>query len=854
LIYVAGTAILTILCSIFFIKKEEKLARNKLFFIGLIIFYVSIFTLQINQPPFERYPGWDWFWGDVTQAGKLISLKLGLSNFELPIISPYVNFGWNFAGDTSPTSFLSPLNLTILALSARDVIFIRTMVFLILAGIGVYLFLRFLTGDDFLSFFGGISYVSLPIIIGLFYYTNTLSIFCLVPFLLYLTHKVMENNSIRNTLFIVGFLVFAVSSGDVYTLVAFPIVIGVYSFLMSLGFYHNSLIGSLKKTVTLLILFCLSGAFYILPLYKNLHTISMTENLLKRAGFLPPSISLGLRGFLRFFYHYGFESLFKPIEGSGFLLYAPVFLCAGIIISLVFKRVVFMENSKQFIASTALVLTGLSMFLVSVAFYLIPNISKSGKGVLRYHINLFPFMILLAGFVCFAAITKLKNGKKIKIFALIAFFSFAIDYYLFVIPHPSPDTYLFNVRHGLFDGFLRSSDLIKIRVLEDMWLILPWINIFFILFITFYAFNNKFFSAKKSTQAIYLIIAMALPLFSISIHNELRLQQHRWQIVFRDPSRRDSYLKRKECIDSQINRQDINYRTLFVGKKEIDNSGQNWKLLAETELNVWGREKALFAYRETMHPYTGLLYSPLSSYSYFATSNLWPPVSTKAAENIDMLKLMGVKYIISAEEKIESPFLIYRGECMTEDSRNSVILGSDGGLTYLYELKNPFAIAFLVDRFKKLNFGKSTRAIWKKGENPWMNNEVYLEEDPQTNKNLLKDEIGVLSTNFRNETKIEKETFNSIQLNVKSNAEKFLVLSYIYRPFWKAYIGSKKAKIYRAYGGFMCVKVPPGESTVRFKYVPRDVYLGLLLTLSAFFLPFMPKSIHSIWEKYKRKR
>lgn len=75
---------------------------------------------------------------------------------------------------------------------------------------------------------------------------------------------------------------------------------------------------------------------------------------------------------------------------------------------------------------------------------------------------------------------------------------------------------------------------------------------------------------------------------------------------------------------------------------------------------------------------------------------------------------------------------------------------------------------------------------------------------------------------------------------VNAPTRQYLTLSYIFRPRWKAFLGLDELKIYRAYGGFMGVEVPPGQYTVQFKYTPADVYWGLLLTALAFVIPFIP--------------
>ncbi len=89
--YITGLIILIILGVLSLALRRAKKDKNEIIYISLIILYVIIFSLQINQPPFEKYPCWDMFWGDARTEGNLISLKHALRNFEVPAISLYLN-------------------------------------------------------------------------------------------------------------------------------------------------------------------------------------------------------------------------------------------------------------------------------------------------------------------------------------------------------------------------------------------------------------------------------------------------------------------------------------------------------------------------------------------------------------------------------------------------------------------------------------------------------------------------------------------------------------------------------------------------------------------------------------------
>ena len=52
---------------------SDSLFEKNITYIILIGLYALLLTMQINQPPCERYPGWDWFWVDTMNVGKLTS-------------------------------------------------------------------------------------------------------------------------------------------------------------------------------------------------------------------------------------------------------------------------------------------------------------------------------------------------------------------------------------------------------------------------------------------------------------------------------------------------------------------------------------------------------------------------------------------------------------------------------------------------------------------------------------------------------------------------------------------------------------------------------------------------------------
>jgi hypothetical protein len=814
--------------------------KNLLIYILLIV-YVLLFYIQFNQKPFERFPAFDPYWGNMVQAGKLYALRSALINGELPTINPFVEFGWNNIGDTTlPQSFVFPLNLLILFFSAQTIIILRTIILLIIGAIGAFIYIQYLTKDDIIAFLGALSYIGLPFIISMNFYYSLLNTLCYIPLFLFLIHKILEKDNAKKYFFFILLSLLAISSGDVHVFLIIPPILFIYTLIISAKLFEYKWIFSFRKSIRLVITFLLTGSFFIFPLFNNLKIISDFEkNLRISAGIVAPISTMTLTRFLNFFKSFGLPSLWKPIEGSGLLLYAPIVCYVTILIFYIFKKA-FSESIKKIsIIPITLLLSAGSMFLISIVFYAFPSfISSSAKGALRYQLNLIPFLVILASFISLSAISKHIKINPAPIL-LISILSFLLDFIFFVIPDSHPaDSNLFLVRHGLWTGNadFKSSNLFPIRFHSDMWLLLPWINLFIIIIVIFYSYNKNRIYKKRGLCTVLMLIIIFAMLFNISLHNELRLQQGSWQIIFNNSYRWDSYLSRKKYIDKKISRNDANFRTLYVG----ENRHSDWNLISETELNTKEKQNVLFSYRETVHPFTGILYSALNDEIIF--SNFPITLSRKVADHIELLRLMGIKYIVSMNEIISSPSLILKGQYKTDESNFAFINGNPlGGTIYIYELDKPMGIAFLVDKYLCMKWGKSIQTIMEKKIFPWRNNEVYLEEDPYKGSAISIGYSENQNENQKKEAKIIKEGFNEINLDISASSDSYLVLSYIYSPYWKAYMDSKKVNIYRAYGGFMSIKIPPGVHRVEMKYIPVDLYIGILLTVLTCFYPFVPR-------------
>ena len=522
----------------------------------------------------------------------------------------------------------------------------------------------------------------------------------------------------------------------------------------------------------------------------------------------------------------------------------PVAFYLIILGALILTGPLFKEKSRQVSAIVALLLLIPTMLLVDCfywspasKFFLASIKEANGVGPVPFNTNIIPFVVVLAAFIGLAALLETKNKKlKIGIYVFTIAIALLVDLKLFVIGERTPWT-----------PFYESSNRIHLS-LDQPLDAFPWLN--FLAFALIFAYDflgrTKDGGFRISVYPLFLILAVLLRLGTITVYNDWSVRTGAGgRMVTRHPYRWYSHLQRESIIDGLIDRSDPNYRTLYCGNGVHERSdGRDWKAIAATEMHVVNRHKVLYTWLELTQPYEGLVHG-LWSGGGFRRWQIMPPLGRDVDANIAGAKgLQGIKYIISIGDKLETPHLIYRGRCQTEDFPLSFYRAapehliehwSEASPLLVYEVVDPVGVSFLVDEFKQVSRADTLRAIYNNTEQPWNDNVVYLETEPLESV-APPESTSPLPIAAAN-SKIIQESSTSIELQVTSPKEKFLVLTYVHRPFWKAYIGAAQVPIYRAYGGFMCVKVPPGEHTVQFRYCPIDVYLGILLSAVSLVLP-----------------
>jgi hypothetical protein len=628
----------------------------------LIAVYAALLVLQINLPPLERYPNWDAFWDDSMMVGNLSGLRQALLALELPAISPYIDFGWNALGDTTLIqSYLNPIHWLVLIFDPTTVLVVRTFAFFFLGAFGSYLLLRHLTDRPALSFLGGVMFCALPVNFTLLYGTNELAFIYCTPLMLWIIHRVLEKPSPARLFGFAAYCAFATSAGDIFGLIALPPVIGTYAFLVGWNGFRRSLKTSFATAAALLVIWALASSFYIAPFIYNIAQNREFMRDIYSAGLAAPEYT-SVAEFASMLMDGALPGLFKPNDAM-LVLYLPVFCLIAIAAGVAFRRPLFRDRLAG-ASFTALILVCVTLVAVPFVFYAIPSLAATATGGVRMHILAVPALLLFASFVCIAHATKGpakhamgRNRPYARLVVLALLLALAIDVSLFVIPAYVPGSgeqaFYFIYHGGPQTPAISSPNLIPTRWLDDMWLFLPIANMAFALLALGTAGLTH---ANRGSIIAFCSAAILGGLIYASFQLDLRLQQLPWAWATRSDYRIATYNARRECVNELIERSDPSYRTFYTGKEIFAGTGRNYKLIAETELNVVDQQKALFSYRNTTHPSTALVWNSFRRNYGFRPFNFMPISAGDTEKDSDLVRRLGAKWIISADQPIKPMF------------------------------------------------------------------------------------------------------------------------------------------------------------------------------------------------------
>jgi hypothetical protein len=145
--------------------------------------------------------------------------------------------------------------------------------------------------------------------------------------------------------------------------------------------------------------------------------------------------------------------------------------------------------------------------------------------------------------------------------------------------------------------------------------------------------------------------------------------------------------------------------------------------------------------------------------------------------------------------------------------------------TSVYDNRSALPRAWLAATVMKLDAPAILRAIHESslpgGQRFEPHRIALVEEDPPHLSGAIDPEATV---------RVQSATTSEIDVEVQSRQPAFLVLSDIYYPGWQATVAGQAAEIYRTDYVLRGVRVPAGQSLVRFQFRPSTFFWGIAVT------------------------
>jgi hypothetical protein len=183
----------------------------------------------------------------------------------------------------------------------------------------------------------------------------------------------------------------------------------------------------------------------------------------------------------------------------------------------------------------------------------------------------------------------------------------------------------------------------------------------------------------------------------------------------------------------------------------------------------------------------------------------------------------------------------YLGTCETSGSPIPTLAPKENGVFYVYEVAEPTPIAFLagnvlVQPRSKTLVDAFTDSLPPKSADPVVldNGDTWLNPAP---------------LNPADGAAVARETYDRLDLDVRSSRDQYVVVSYAYRRGWKAALDGTPVPVWRANGGMMAVKVPAGEHKLALRFYDEKMRTGLAVTL----LPLVLMTAALGWRRARRK-
>ena len=145
-------------------KYFEKFKSFSLVKYIIYMIFSIIIVLNFRQYPLNRYPNYDYFWGDAVYVSHYFNIKQAIQSLYYPQINLFSGFGYpNIA---SLSSYVEPINLINLILylniSPTQFMLIRSVLNIFILLIGAYKLIYFFTNKSQSSFILSFFVIAFP--------------------------------------------------------------------------------------------------------------------------------------------------------------------------------------------------------------------------------------------------------------------------------------------------------------------------------------------------------------------------------------------------------------------------------------------------------------------------------------------------------------------------------------------------------------------------------------------------------------------------------------------------------------------------------------------------------------------
>ena len=192
----------------------------------------------------------------------------------------------------------------------------------------------------------------------------------------------------------------------------------------------------------------------------------------------------------------------------------------------------------------------------------------------------------------------------------------------------------------------------------------------------------------------------------------------------------------------------------------------------------------------------------------------WMKILSSIKEAERFFDIAGIRYVVSIVKLNEAHFTLLRGMNIGDEP------------LYLYEYDDYPGRFLLFSRIRSVPDEKSMIDALADRKIDLRQEMIVLSKEAQPH----------VPISAQGKVELVRYEPNNLVLNCRTDQGAFLYVSDTYYPGWRAYVDGQRTEIFRANLAFRAVKVPPGEHTVLFRYVPTSFYAGLVLTAIGFIL------------------